>query len=544
MYNSHYVPRLILRLFGDHFDLYDTGECVFHNGLTSVQAFFVQGLYDDDVENILTDELETNFNRLLPVLKGPQNQPPYSDAIAFFRKYLVVCYLRTPFFARHYDRNKWNDLLRDAVKNGPDVDYQSYAREECPSGWLRLFIDGNITTVRSDEDTEPFLISDKGLIFLDPQTAIYPYSQHEALWISKDNPKQGRVLNQDDVLTINGAILLQTYRCVGLPSLDKVIESILEYRSRCPSDTRFDKLVGMAEKLSSSENDHTLKLRKNIKIEDITIPSTIFHYIANGVTDDDIELLEKNKDYGTLSALVLLERYGVLNDSHSAKEAIERTLEDSEIENVLYRYNDHAESEFEKCSGVILLEIASERGNGFSSNRLYRYYSKGKHALKDPNKAAYYLQKGCEQGYGDCLVAFFKKIANDPDYESKISKYLDRLPYNGIVFLALADVYRIHGDEDNYLKWLEKSAKNGYTGAITRWLNYWINKEPLNLEKIELLNKRIINTQVDAAYVLADFYYEHQDLCPGKFEWFVNELKKKDNVFVRPICKKYNLPID
>jgi TPR repeat protein len=190
------------------------------------------------------------------------------------------------------------------------------------------------------------------------------------------------------------------------------------------------------------------------------------------------------------------------------------------------------------------LEIASERGNGSSNDRLYRYYSKGKHTLKDLDKAAYYLQKGCEQGYGDCLVAFFKKIVNDPDYESKISRYLDRLPHNGIVFLALADVYRVHGDEENYLKWLEKSAMNGYTGAMTRWLNYWINKEPLNLEKIELLNKRIINTQVDAAIVMADFYHERQDLCPGKFEWFIKELKKKDNVFVRRICEKYNLPLD
>ena len=543
MYKSHYVPQLILRLFGNHFDFYDTkGE--FFKGLTSTQEFYVLGLYEDDVENLLTDYLEIDFNRFLLMLKEPSNQEQYEGAIAFFRRYLTVCYLRTPFFGSHYDKEKWNDLLRHAIKNGPDVDYQSYARKECPSGWLPLLTNGKITIVGSKEDTDPFLISDRGVVFLDTKNAVYPYSQHEALWISEDDEENNRTLNQEDALTINGEILLQTYRCVGLPSLDRVVQSILMYRAEYPNDTRFDKLVSMAERLSSFDNHHTEKLRERVKIKDISVPSNILHYIEKGVTGEDIDLLAKNKDYGTLSALAFLERYGIIDDSHSAKDAVEHTLEDSEIEDVLYRYIDHAESEFEKCSGVILLEIASERGNGFSSDRLYRYYSKGKHALKDPDKAAYYLQKGCEQGYGDCLVAYFKKIANDPEYESKINRYLDKLPYNGIVFLALADVYRVHGDEDNYLKWLEKSAKNGYTGAITRWLNYWINKEPLNLEKIELLNKHIIKRQVDAAYILADFYYEHQDLCPGKFEWFVDELKKKDNVFIRPICEKYNLPLD
>ena len=56
-----------------------------------------------------------------------------------------------------------------------------------------------------------------------------------------------------------------------------------------------------------------------------------------------------------------------------------------------------------------------------------------------------------------------------------------------------------------------------------------------------MFNEFVLNKQIDAAIVLADFYHTHQDICPDKFEWFIGELKKKDNIFVPEILKRYDL---
>ncbi len=56
-----------------------------------------------------------------------------------------------------------------------------------------------------------------------------------------------------------------------------------------------------------------------------------------------------------------------------------------------------------------------------------------------------------------------------------------------------------------------------------------------------MFNEFVLNKQIDAAIFLADFYHAHQDICPGKFEWLIDELKKKDNIFVPEILRRYGL---
>ena len=105
----------------------------------------------------------------------------------------------------------------------------------------------------------------------------------------------------------------------------------------------------------------------------------------------------------------------------------------------------------------------------------------------------------------------------------------------------IAQMYEAHGDQERYLFWLEKAARTAYSGAVTLWIKYWSGMEPIELDKIEMFNEFVLGKQIDAANILADFYYTHQDVCPGKFEWFIGELKKKDNIFVPDILKRYGL---
>ncbi len=192
-------------------------------------------------------------------------------------------------------------------------------------------------------------------------------------------------------------------------------------------------------------------------------------------------------------------------------------------------------------SNIVFLEIASDTGNPVASNRLYRYYNNGKHLREDPDKARFYFERACEQGNADSLKKFFKDIRKDPDYESKAELYLEKIPEDGSLFLMIAQMYEAHGDQERYLSWLEKAAETAYSGAVTLWIKHWSKVEPLQLDKIEMFNEFVLNKQIDAAKVLAEFYYTHQDICPDKFEWFIEELKKKDNKFVPIILKKYGL---
>jgi TPR repeat protein len=237
----------------------------------------------------------------------------------------------------------------------------------------------------------------------------------------------------------------------------------------------------------------------------------------------------------------VFQRYGLLRQSFDAKEIIAQFINKGYLNRLIKWYKDDSQNEFDKMCSIVFLEIASDAGNPIASDRLYRYYTKGKHLSKDPDKASFYFERACNQGSADSLKDYFRSLRNDPEYESKAERYLKRIPKDGSLFLMIALIYRDHKDHENYLIWLEKAAKTAYTGAVTLWINYWSAKEPIEIDKIEMLNKFVLKKQLGAAHILADFYHSHQDICPGKFEWFIGELRKKDNIFVPEILRKYGL---
>jgi TPR repeat protein len=204
---------------------------------------------------------------------------------------------------------------------------------------------------------------------------------------------------------------------------------------------------------------------------------------------------------------------------------------------------NHSRSEFDKCAGVILLELCSERDDGPSSDRLYRYYSKGEHTIPNTEQSNYYFQKACEQGNPDSLADYLKSISSDTDYEQKIEQYVKEDCDDGKVCALIADIHKQHGNLDLYEKYIERSAGSGYAGSVQIWIDYWIKKDPSNLDNIEKFNSLIISKSMNAAITLARFYNE-RDYYHDRLVSFAKELVKNNSCYGEQICREYNIPLD
>ncbi len=202
---------------------------------------------------------------------------------------------------------------------------------------------------------------------------------------------------------------------------------------------------------------------------------------------------------------------------------------------------DNAQNEFQKFQSFIFMETASERGNKESSDRLRRYYSKGKHTLKDSVKAEYYLLKGCSQGENDCLTAYCRRIGKDPEYKAKLDVFRSQIEgANGSAVMVLAQVYKHNGDEEGYLHYLIRSARQGYTGAISKWLDILISNEPYDIQHIEEIEQMSIKRQLSVSYRLADFYHDHPDIFPGKLDSYIDALESVGSLYADELRAKYH----
>ena len=179
MCNSHYVPRSILRRFGGHIQEFRIWNQDFRHGLTPDQAFYAPGLYEDDVEQMLCDDIESNLRYHLRALRNAGNNGiPIADA-DFLRNYMVISLLRTPSVGSMFERGRWNDLLRTVIRNGYS---RSVAEEFIRIGNESIFekadliISSSIRMVCCSRRTDTFLISDRGVSFPDDREAVYPFS--------------------------------------------------------------------------------------------------------------------------------------------------------------------------------------------------------------------------------------------------------------------------------------------------------------------------------------------------------------------------------
>ena len=151
MSNNHYVPRLILRKFGDKLSLYNVKTGELKENIPPEHAYAIQGFYDDETEKKLNLKIESQFGGLLSnlILKG-ENEISLSRAnVLLIKKFLLVSMIRS-VQAEH-----WVQRERIFYKLCPPAPFEEKQVEgESPNEyWLRTI------NVILDTDGTPWQVS-------------------------------------------------------------------------------------------------------------------------------------------------------------------------------------------------------------------------------------------------------------------------------------------------------------------------------------------------------------------------------------------------
>lgn len=541
MYNSHYVPQFILHMFGGHFDDYTADTQKFRHGLVPVQGFFIPGLYEDRLESIFSDYVEIPARRCIEKLRLEGNGSLSSDEMAVVRRHLVLSYLRTPYAKTLFDTAMWNDMLADIAIDG--FDRSKYSGESLKSEMALYradFLSRSYIWLVSATHADDFLISDKGVTFLGPDDAIYPISRTEAIWATAEEEPPKLNLSGNSVLQINSTILSDFHNVLGMTAFERVYSSVVSIKDTSPGR----RLEGLRLKARSLYNcghpEFNSLLRKISGVYYVMIPTKFYSYLLTPADESTVSRCIEWSDYIGLSAILVFIRYGLLDLPSEPIEVFFRSIPDHQLRKILDKYVNDADYEFQKLQSFVFMEVASERGDGESADRLRRYYLKGRHTMVDQVKADYYLEKGCELGYPDCLIAYLKRIGPDPNYREKIGVYQQYFDSSvGSLLMALSKTYLENGDAENYRVYLEKAALTGYTGAVSQWFELIVSETPWDLSKIEAVERLSIDRQLSVSYELADFYSNNAEQFPGKLGDYIRRLTEAHSIFAEPLRDKY-----
>ena len=97
MSNNHYVPRLILRKFGDKLSLYNVKTGELKENIPPEHAYAMQGFYDDETEKKLNLKIESQFGGLLSnlILKRENEISLSRTNVLRIKKFLLVSMIRS-----------------------------------------------------------------------------------------------------------------------------------------------------------------------------------------------------------------------------------------------------------------------------------------------------------------------------------------------------------------------------------------------------------------------------------------------------------------
>ena len=155
MSNNHYVPRLILRKFGDKLSLYNVKTGELKENIPPEHAYAMQGFYDNETEKKLNLKIESQFGGLLSnlILKR-ENEISLSRAnVLLIKKFLLVSMLRS------IQAEDWmqNEKLFYRICPPAPFEEKQFEGESPNEYWLRtinviLDTDGTPQQVRNHPD--------------------------------------------------------------------------------------------------------------------------------------------------------------------------------------------------------------------------------------------------------------------------------------------------------------------------------------------------------------------------------------------------------
>ena len=155
MSNNHYVPRLILRKFGDKLSLYNVKTGELKENIPPEHAYAIQGFYDNETEKKLNLKIESQFGGMLSnlILKR-ENEISLSRAnVLLIKKFLLVSMLRS------IQAEDWmqNEKLFYRICPPAPFEEKQFEGESPNEYWLRtinviLDTDGTPQQVRNHPD--------------------------------------------------------------------------------------------------------------------------------------------------------------------------------------------------------------------------------------------------------------------------------------------------------------------------------------------------------------------------------------------------------
>lgn len=179
-FSSHYVPRLVLRKFGDRLCVYNIKTGELRENVAPEHAFAQNALYDGDTEKALNTKVESQFGNLLAniLLKADTAVSLSRKQLLQVKKFLLISELRT------MQNEEWLQKERQTKDSfAPDFEERSIEGETPYEYWMRT-----VNTILDSDGTPASILQDPNKTYPAYRWASIINSGYIAFW---DAPESG-----------------------------------------------------------------------------------------------------------------------------------------------------------------------------------------------------------------------------------------------------------------------------------------------------------------------------------------------------------------
>lgn len=124
MINSHYIPKFILKQFGEKICTYDIKEGIYNENVNPKDAFCLKGFYSDEIEKKLNEKIEKRFAKLFysKINIDKKTLTFNRTEIKLIKKFLLIMIIRSIGSEDFLQKEKYfyeiiNEKLRSMLGN-------------------------------------------------------------------------------------------------------------------------------------------------------------------------------------------------------------------------------------------------------------------------------------------------------------------------------------------------------------------------------------------------------------------------------------------
>lgn len=145
MINCHYVPRLILRKFGDRLSLYNIKTGELKENISLENAYAIKDYYDSETEKKLNKRIESQFGDLLSnnILKCDKEISLSRKQLYLIKKFLLISVMRSVRAENFMQVEKrFYDTLQEKAMRNAERNCELYDKEAFAPPFIEKQIDG------------------------------------------------------------------------------------------------------------------------------------------------------------------------------------------------------------------------------------------------------------------------------------------------------------------------------------------------------------------------------------------------------------------